>query len=31
MLTPAQVRFAGDRVVLDMTAEQVKDLPKVAK
>ncbi len=31
MLTPAQVRFAGDRVVLDLTSEQVKDLPKIAK
>lgn len=31
LLTPAQVRFAGDRVVADMTADQIKNLPKVDK
>jgi ribosomal 30S subunit maturation factor RimM len=31
MLTPAQVRFDGDRVLLNMTSEQVKSLPKIAK
>jgi hypothetical protein len=31
LLTPAQVRFDSDRVVLDLTADQVKSLPKVSK
>ena len=30
-LTPAQFKLAGDRVVLDLTAAQAKDLPKVQK
>jgi hypothetical protein len=28
-LTPAQFKVQGDRIVLEMTAEQAKDLPKV--
>jgi hypothetical protein len=30
-LMPAQFKLQGDRVVLDVTAAQAKDLPKVAK
>lgn len=30
-LTPAQFKLVGDRVVLDLTAAQAKDLPKVQK
>jgi hypothetical protein len=30
-LTPAQFKLQGDRAVLDLTAAQAKDLPKVQK
>lgn len=30
-LTPAQFKLEGDRVVLNMTSEQAKALPKIAK
>ena len=30
-LMPAQFKLSGDRVVLELTAAQAKDLPKVAK
>jgi hypothetical protein len=30
-LSPAQFKLSGDRVVLELTAAQAKDLPKVAK
>jgi PRC-barrel domain len=30
-LTPAQFKLQGDRVVLDLTAEQTNDLPKAQK
>ncbi len=30
-LTPAQVKMEGDRIVLDMSAEQAKSLPAIAK
>jgi hypothetical protein len=28
-LTPAQFELKGDRVIIDMTSAQAKDLPKV--
>jgi len=31
MLTPSQIRFANDRVILGLTADQVKALPQIAK
>lgn len=31
LLTPMQVRFTDDRVIADLTADQVKSLPKVEK
>jgi hypothetical protein len=30
-IMPSQFKLSGDRVVLDLTAEQVKQLPKIEK
>lgn len=31
LLSPTQVRFSSDRIVANMTADQVKNLPKIEK